>query len=157
MNYGDKPELKATLERAGKKVGKKISQEDVEFFYSELKEYPLKTLIKAIEKAMRDRDPDDAYLFRAALTAQETRAAAERILEEAPAEGKVGCERCGGNAWIMSKEKSGRLVAWPCQCLYNVTKEALAKKKRPSHIDAHRRRIIKAYEYHEKHYGGLQD
>jgi len=157
MDYSDKPELKAMLERAGKKVGKIINQEDVEFFYEELKEYPLKTLEKAIEKAMQDRDPDDVYLHRAALTVQETRAAVERILEEAPAEGKVGCERCGGMVWITSKDKLGRFAAWPCQCLYNVTKEALAKKKRPSHIDAHRRRIVKAYEHHEKHYGGLNE
>lgn len=155
MNYSDKPELKAILERADKRVGKDINQEDIEFFYNELKDYSLKTLKKAVEKAMRDRDPDDPFLYRTALTVQETRAAAERILEEAPTEGKVGCERCGGNAWITSKDKFGRLVAWPCECLYNVAKKALAKKKRPSHIDIFRRRIVKAYEYHEKHYGGL--
>jgi len=159
MDFSDKPELKAMLERAGKKVGRSISQEDVEFFYEELKEYPIKTLERAVENAMRDRDPDDAFLHRAMLTVQETKAAAERILEEAPIKGKVGCERCGGMAWIMGGGGSGQPVAWPCECLYNAAKEALGKqgkKGRPSHLDRHRKEIIHAYEYHQKHYGGFE-
>lgn len=159
MDFSDKPELKAMLERAGKKVGKSISQDDVEFFYDELKEYPIKTLERAIENAMRDRDLDDAFLHRAMLTVQEIRAAVERILEEAPTKGKVGCERCGDMAWIMGGSGSGQPVAWPCECLYNAAKEALAKqgkKGRPSHLDRYRKEIIYAYEYHQKHYGGFK-
>jgi len=159
MDFSDKPKLKAMLERAGKKVGRSISQEEVEFFYEELKEYPIKTLEKAIENAMRSRDPDDMYLYRAMLTVQETKAAVERILEEAPTKGKVGCERCGGMAWIMGGSGSGQPVAWPCECLYNAAKEALVKqgkKGRPSHLDRYRKEIIYAYIYHEKHYGGFK-
>lgn len=156
MDFSDKPELMAMLKRANKKVGKSISQDDVEFFYDELKEYPMKIVVGAVENAMRDRDPDDAFLHRAMLTVQETKAAAEKILEEAPVKGKVGCERCGGNAWIMGGGGSGQPMAWPCECLYNATKEALekkGKKGRESHIDRHRKEIVYAYEYHEKMWG----
>jgi len=159
MDFSDKPELKTILERAAKMVGRSVSQEEVEFFYDELKEYPMKILREAGEKAMRDRDPDDAYLHRAMLTVQEIRVAAERILEEAPIKGKVGCERCGGIAWIMDASGSGQPVAWPCECLYNAAKEALekkGKKGRESHIDKYRKEIVYAYEYHQKHYGGLK-
>lgn len=159
MDFSDKPELKAMLERAGKMVGRSVSQEEVEFFYDELKEYPMKILRGAPEKAMRDRDPDDAYLHRAMLTVQEIRVAVERTLEEAPVEGKVGCERCGGSAWIMGGGGSGQPMAWPCVCLYNAAKEVLAKKGgkgRESHIDRHRKEIVYAYEYHQERYGGLK-
>lgn len=156
MDFSDKPELKVMLERANKKVGRSVSQDDIEFFYDELKEYPIKILEKAVENAMRNRDPDDAFLHRAMLTVQETRAAVEKILEETPTKGKVGCERCGGNAWITSEDKLGRLVAWPCVCLYNAAQEALAKKGKKgglSHIDGYRKQIVDAYEYHEKIWG----
>jgi len=153
MNFSDKPELKAILDRSAKRVGRSVNQDDVEFFYDELKEYPLKTLKRAAEKAMEDRDPDDAYLHRAMLTVQETKAAVEKILEEAPTKGKVGCERCEGNAWITSKDELGRLMARPCKCLYDVAKEALAKKGRASTADRHRRRIVEAYERHQKEWG----
>jgi len=156
MDYGDKPELKAILERSAKKVGRSVSQDEIEFFYDELKEYPLKTLRKATEKAMADRDPDDAFLHRAMLTVQETKVAAEKILEEVPATSKVGCERCKGMAWITSEDKLGRLVAWPCKCLYNAAKEALekkGKKGRLSHIDGYRKQIVDAYEWHQKAWG----
>lgn len=156
MDFSDKPKLKAMLERAGKRVGRSVSQDDVEFFYDELKEYPMRTLRGAAERAMRDRDPDDAYLHRAMLTVQEIRVTAERILEEAPAKGKVGCERCGGGAWIMGGGGSGQPAAWPCVCLYNAAKEALAKKGKLSHIDRYRKEIVYAYEWHQKHYGGLK-
>lgn len=154
MDFSDKPELKAILERSAKKVGRSVSQDEIEFFYDELKEYPLKTLRRATEMAMADRDPDDAFLHRAMLTVQETKAAAEKILEEMPATSKVGCERCGGIAWIMGGGDSGRVVAWPCECLYNAAKEALAKKGKLSHIDRYRKEIVYAYEYHQKKWGG---
>lgn len=157
MDFSDKPELHVILTRAGKRVGRSVSQDDVEFFYDELKEYPMKILREAPEKAMRDRDPDDAYLHRAMLTVQEIRVTVERILEEAPAESGVGCKRCGGSAWIMGGGGSGQPVAWPCECLYNAAKEALAKKGgkgKSSHIDGHRKQIIYAYEYHQKKWGG---
>lgn len=156
MDFSDKPELKAMLERSAKKVGKSISQDDVEFFYDELKEYPMKIVVGAIENAMRNRDPDDVFLHRAILTVQETKAAAEKILEEAPAKGKVGCERCGGSAWIMGGGSSGQPVAWPCKCLYNAAKEALekkGKKGRLSHVDGYRKQIVQAYKHHEKEWG----
>ena len=160
MDFSDKPELNTILIRANRKVGRSISQDDVEFFYDELKEYPMKIVEKAIENAMQNRDPDDVFLHRAMLTVQETRAAAEKVLEEAPVKGKVGCERCGGNAWIMGGSGSGQPVAWPCECLSRVAKEALEKKGgkgRESHIDRHRKEIVYAYEYHQKHYGGLKE
>ena len=157
MRSGDKAQFKESLERAARKVSKDISQNDVEFFYDELKEYPFEILKAAIIKAMDDRDPFDIYLHRAILTVQETKAAVEKILEGTLTEGRVGCERCGSNAWIMSEDEKGRLVAWPCECLYNVAKEALAAKKGGSHINTFRRRVVKAYEHHEKKWGTMPE
>lgn len=156
MDYKDKATFDAKLKENSKKLRKNITDEETEIFYEELKEYPLEILTEAMVKAIRDRDPDDIYSQRAGLTCPEIRIAADRILEGKPKEGRLGCERCGGKGWITNVAGSGGLIAWPCECLYKIAKEALRRKKRSGseqeRLDRYRKIIINAYEYHQKNW-----
>lgn len=153
MITADKAEFKAILNRSARTVGKEMLQDDIEFFYTELKEYSLRTIEIAVKRAMNDRDPDDVFLKRSPLTVQEIRTAAEKILEAEVTDGKVGCEHCNGKGWIISEDELRRLVARPCECLYKVTKERFLKKGKPSRFDAYKRKIVAAYEAHQKKWG----
>lgn len=159
MEFKDKPDFIAALEKAARKVGRDISQQDEEIFYDELKDYPLKIVLQGLIKAMRDRDPAHPFLKRALLSTPEIRAAIEEIAEEQAAAGKVAsCEICSGSGWKTGFDEKGRFLAWPCRCIYDAAKAALERKKRSgsfdARLDAGRKRIVAAYVYHEKKWGG---
>lgn len=159
MDFKDKAEFTAALEKSARKVGRDISQEDEEIFYEELKDYPLKLVLQGMTKAIRDRDPADSFLRRALLSTPEIRAAMEEIADEQIAAGNVSrCEICNGSGWITGEDEKVRILAWPCRCLYEAAKAVIERKKRPgtqdARMDAYRKRIVGAYEYHEKKWGG---
>ena len=155
MNFNDRPEFTKKLKEMAKVVGRFPDDEDVKAYFNQLEEYPIELIIKGMDKALRDRDPSDIFYKNALVTVPEIRAAIEDMAR--PEEGKTGtvagCKKCHGGGWIMGQDQQKRTIAWPCSCLYAVCKQALGKKGKWSD-DAWKKRIIKAYEYHQKEWGG---
>jgi len=159
MDFKDKPQFKVALDRMAQHFGQKINLDTLEFYYSELKGYPLPVLKRAINVAIDMRDPDDKFLRNSIISVTEIRRALEYIEESENKNRKIGCENCDWKGWLISKDSYGRLIARPCKCLYNEAKKALEKRKRPGSLDEHndryRKLIIDAYEMYQKKYGGL--
>ena len=155
MNFNDRPQFARKLKELAKVVGRTLDDETVKAYFNQLEEFPIDLLTRAMDKALQDRDPSDIFYKNALVTVPEIRAAIEEMAQ--PEEGQVGtvasCPICNGTAWIMGQDNEKRAIAWPCKCLYTVCKESLDNKM--SAANAHRRRIIKAYEFHQKKWGGI--
>lgn len=160
MQFKDRPDFAKKLKEMGKVVGRTLDDEDVKAYFNQLEEYPIELLLKGMDQALRDRDPADVFLKTTLVTVPEIRMAIEDLVrpEEGQASAMSGCKKCHGGGWIIGQDKQKRAIAWPCSCLYTVCKESLAKKgKGKARIDdAHRKRVIRAYEYHQKHWGGTK-
>lgn len=155
MHFNDKPEFRNKLVELATVVGRTIAGDDVDAYFNQLEEFPINLLTKAMDKALQDRDPSDIFYKNALVTVPEIRTAIEDIAR--PEEGKTGtvagCQICGGGGWILGQDKEKKVITWPCSCLYTACKETLDNK--PSAANAHRKRIIKAYEYHQKEWGDI--
>jgi len=158
MNFNDRPEFARKLKELTKVVGRVLDDEDVKAYFNQLEEFPIDLITKAMDKALRDRDPEDIFYKNALVTVPEIRAAIEDMAR--PQEGQIGtvsgCKKCNGGGWIMGQDEKKRAIAWPCSCLYAVCKQALGKKGKWSD-DSWKKRIIRAHENHEKHFGGLNE
>lgn len=157
MHFNDKPEFRKKLVEMGTVVGRTITADEVDPYFKQLEEYPIELLKKAMDRALRDRDPTDIYLRATLVTVPEIRAAIDELGR--PEEDYVGtvasCVECNGMGWQTSKDKEGRTFAWPCKCLYESCRKSLDKKINSA--NSHRKRIIRAYEYHQKIWGGLEN
>jgi hypothetical protein len=153
MHFNDKPEFRKKLVEMATVVGRTITADEVDPYFKQLEEYPINLLAKAMDKALRDRDPSDVFIKNTLVTVPEIRTAIEDLAR--PAEGEVGliasCKLCSTAGWIMGFDKEKRAIAWPCKCLYESCKATLDNKA--SAANSHRKRIIKAYEYHQKNWG----
>lgn len=156
MNFNDRAELAKKLKEIAIVVGRTIDNEDTKAYFNQLEDCPIELVIKAMDQALRDRDPEDMYIQNTLVTVPEIRAAIERMTppQEEDEESIAGCAICGGQAWIITIKADGRAVAHPCQCLYKKAKATLDKKQKTSTKGAESRRnaekIVAAYEYYQK-------
>ena len=150
MNFNDKPVFMKKMEQIAKKVDRKLDREQCDVFFDDLKDYPIEIVLKAMDMALRDRDPDDVFLTRAMLTVQEIRRAADELIKDKKEKGKLGCEKClPTKGWILEITKAGRAVGHPCDCLAEVVRAELKRKGRTRADrmdDRHREDILVAYE-----------
>jgi len=155
MNFSDKPEFRKKLVELATVVGRTITSEEAKAYFNQLEEYPINLLIKAMDKALHDRDPADVFLKTMLVTVPEITTAIEEITKRMPGEeSRVSkCKKCAGGGWITWEDRLKRIVARPCECLYEEAKKTIKKKGKPSHLDAYRKRTIGAYEHHQKQWG----
>jgi len=153
MDFNDKPAFVEKMEQIARKVDRKLDDEQCDIFFDDLRrDYSIKIIERAMDQALRDRDPDDIFLRRAMLTIPEIRQAAEEISKKAEDEttSKLGCLRCEPtNGWILEITKTGRAVAHPCDCLAEIVRAHLKKKNRTKadrEYDKYRREILLAYD-----------
>jgi len=152
MNDDDRKEFADKMTEMATVLGRPIDGEDISAYFNQLKDYPVDIVIKGIDQALQDRDPEDEFLKLTMITLPEIRGAIERI--SAKELGKVGevanCKECHGQGWITSEDESGGFTARPCKCLYTVARHTMASKKKPTakEIDSrrHAEEIVKAYE-----------
>ena len=93
MVYTDKETFRKEMQRMGRLAGRMVTVEDVDAYYKYLQHYKVETLSRAIDKAYRDRDPDDVFLNTQMLRANEIKTAADRILEIEGGEKTFGCPK----------------------------------------------------------------
>ena len=150
MNFNDKPVFMRKMEQIARKVDRKLDREQCDVFFDDLKDFSIEVVEKAMDLALRDRDPDDAFLKRAMLTTPEIRRAADELINKKKETGKLGCEKClPTKGWILEVTKAGRVIGHPCDCLANVVRTELNKKSRTRADrmdDRHREDILVAYE-----------
>ena len=155
MHFNDKPEFRNKLVEMATVVGRAIAGDDVDAYFNQLEEFPIELITRGMDKALHDRDPDDIFMKNALVTVPEIRTAIEDMAR--PKEDQIGmvtgCKKCHGNGWIIGQDREKRMISWPCSCLYAVSKQSLGKKGKWSD-DTYRKRIIRAYEYHQKEWGG---
>ena len=155
MHFNDRPELRKKLVELATVVGRTIDSDEADAYFNQLEEFPIDLIIKAMDKALRDRDPEDIFYKNALVTVPEIRTAIDDMAK--PKEDQVGtvagCKICHGSGWRLGQDEKKRTISWPCVCLYSVAKKTLGKKGKWSD-DAYRKRIIRAYEYHQKQWGG---
>jgi len=131
MEFKDKPAFRAKMEKVARKVDRKLDVEQSDVFFDDLKDFSIEVIEKAMDLALRDRDPDDVYLTRAMLTTPEIRRAAEELIKDTKVKGKLGCEKCESTkGWILEITKTGRAIAHPCDCMAEVVKAELKRKNR---------------------------
>lgn len=150
MNFNDKPAFMEKMQQVARKVDRKVDDEQCDVFFDDLKDFTIEIIERAMDLALRDRDPDDVFLRRAMLTTPEIRQAADELINKKKETGKLGCEKClPTKGWILEITKAGRTVAHPCDCLADIIRTELNKKNRTraSRVeDKHREDILVAYE-----------
>lgn len=159
MTFEDKPRFAKKMIEMATALGRTVDDYDVDVFFKQLADHGIGVILKGMDRAMRDRDPNDQYLKTMMLTVPEIRAAidnmAEQQIEEVSAMG--ACSICHGSGWMVGKGEAGQMITWPCECLYNAAKKALKKAGRRSSMDSSldymRARIVRVYEGHHKHWG----
>lgn len=161
MNSNEIGTFSKKLAWAASVQSKSVGKTEAENMFEFLVDLPINAVLQGIERALKKRDPDDVFEKSTLLSGVEIRRAAEEIIEAGGSKEKTGpisgCKPCDGTGWLTNEDEKGRLVAHPCECLYNVAKEALARKKRigsqDADMDKFRRQTVGAYEHHEKVWG----
>ena len=150
MEFRDKIAFKIKMEKIARKVDRKLDDEQCDIFFDDLKDFSIKIIEQAMDLALRDREPNDAFLTRAMLTAPEIRRAANELIDKKKETGKLGCEKClPTKGWILEITKEGRVIGHPCDCLADVVRAELGRKSRTRTDrmdDRHREDILVAYE-----------
>jgi len=150
MNFNDKPAFMKKLNHIAIKLDRKLNDEQCEVFFDDLKDLTIEVVERAMDLALRDRDPDDVFLTRAMLTTPEIRRAAEELIKDTKVKGMLGCEKCEPTkGWILEITKTGRAVARPCDCLAEIVRTHLKKKNRTRtdrDYDKYRESTLVAYE-----------
>jgi len=150
MDFKDKPAFRNKMEQIALKIDRKLDEDQCNVFFNDLKDYSIKIIEKAMDQALRDRDPEDIFLRRAMITIPEIRQAAEDLRKEKKSTLKLGCLRCEPtNGWITETTKDGRFIAHPCDCLAEIVMAELKRKNRTRATrenDRHRRGILVAHE-----------
>ena len=82
MDFNDKPAFRIKMQNIARKVDRKLDEEQCDVFFDDLRDLPIKTIEKALDQALRDRDPEDIFLRRAMITIPEIRQAAEELRKE---------------------------------------------------------------------------
>jgi len=161
MDFNDKPRFKTIMDRMANHFGQPMTIDQLEFYFEELQGYTLLQIKEAINVAMDLRDPADKFLRNKMISIPEIRMAMDVIDERMSQNRKVGCKECSWTGWMTSKDSQGRLITWPCSCLYEEVKKIRKKKKRIGSIeekmDRFRDHIINCYEAHQKKFGGIND
>ena len=153
MDSKEKAEFRQLIQKAGNKVARTVTADVVDAYYDYLKDFPPDLIEKAINQAYHERDPDDVFLKTQMVTSIEIEQVATRIVEEASNAEHAKCPKCDGIAWIIEKRSDGRLVAHPCECLYNRASEALMGKSKTAQFRKnfrHWETIVKSYEIHQR-------
>lgn len=150
MDFNDKVAFRKKMEETALKVDRKLDKEQCDVFFDDLKHYSIKIIEKAMDQALRDRDPEDIFLRRAMITIPEIRQAAEDLRKEKKTTLKLGCLRCEPtNGWILETTKDGRFIAHPCDCLAEIVRTHLKNKNRTRadrDLDKYRRETLIGYE-----------
>lgn len=135
MNFNDKPAFMEKMQQVARKVDRKVDDEQCDVFFDDLKDFSIEVVERAMDLALRDRDPDDAFLTRAMLTIGEIRRAADELVNKKRETGKLGCEKCEPTkGWILEITNTGRAIGHPCDCLAMVVRTELGKKAEPGQI-----------------------
>lgn len=149
----EKKEFSELIQEAGNKVARTVTAGIVDAYYDYLKDFPLDLIERAINQAYHDRDPDDLFLKTQMVTSIEIEQMASRIVEEESRAEHAKCPKCGDRAWIEEERTDGRLVAHPCECLYNRATKALMMKSnsaRGRKNFRHWETIVKSYEAYQR-------
>lgn len=150
MEFNDKPAFMEKMEQIARKVDRKVDIELCDVYFDDLKDFSIEIVMNAMDLALRDRDPDDAFLTRAMLTIPEIRRVADELIKGKKIKGKLGCDKCvPTKGWILEITKTGRTIAHPCDCLAEVVRTELNRKSRTRTDrmdDRHREDILVAYE-----------
>ena len=150
MDFNDKPAFRNKKEKIAHKVDRKLDDEQCDVYFDDLKEFTINIVEKAMDLALRDRDPDDIFLRRAMITIPEIRQAAEDLIKEKRTTLKLGCLKCEPTlGWITETTKDGRFIAHPCDCLAEIVRARLKNKNRTRadrEYDKFRRETLIAYE-----------
>jgi len=126
MNFNEKPQFVEELKKMARQVSQKINEENdsdallIKGYWENLNEFPLDVIKKAIQNAIRSRDDDPAYYFRAMITVPEIRVEARKLLTDDTGRVKSGCEKCSGSTWILMKVKGASPIAHRCECWLEV-------------------------------------
>ncbi len=135
MNFNEKPQFVEELKKMARQVSQKINEEKdddallIEGYWENLHEFPLIVIKKAIQNAIRSRDDDPAYYFRAMITVPEIRVEARSILDgDTTIRKKSGCDKCGGSTWILMKVKGASPIAHRCECWLEVMRVKKGEK-----------------------------
>lgn len=138
MNFNEKPQFIIELKKMARQVSLKINEEKdddalmVEGYWENLHEYPLDVIKKAIQNAIRSRDEDNTYYFRAMITVPEIRVESRKILEkDSGVRKKSGCDKCSGSTWILMKVKGKSPIAHRCECWLEVMATQRGLKSKP--------------------------
>ena len=158
MKLEDKRAFADKMKEISRVVQRQIYDEDIDAYFNQFEDYPIKLMTKALDLALDNRDPQDIYLATVLPNHSEIKSAIielTRSADEGEAGGTVSsCPLCNGTGWKASEGASGRFLAWPCKCLYEIAREALKIKGKSGSTRSCNGRIVAAYEYHQRHWGG---
>lgn len=155
MNDTNKQDFADKMKEMARAMSRIIDSDDIDAYFNQLQDLPLEIVIKGIDHAIRDRDPEDPFLT-PLISVPEIRGAIDRMEQE---EGKkhvvAGCEACNMTGWLLTEgNKNTYASARPCRCLYLIAKKAAMNKKKATLKEIKSRKtaedIVTAYEYFQE-------
>lgn len=117
MDYKDRAEFAKKMLEMAAIVQRPLEDDDIAAFFNHLKEYPLSLVCEAMDKALRDRDPNDRFMKNLLVTVPEIWEAINGILNNENKGLEVGCDECNNTGWLLQEREGTAGLAIKCKCL----------------------------------------
>lgn len=152
MNDADRQDFSDKMKEMARALSRIVDGEDIAAYFNQLQDLPLKIVIKGIDHAIRERDPNDPFLTPLISVPEIRGAIAAMIHNEAEKHTVAGCEACNMTGWLLTEaNKDTYASARPCKCLYLIAKKSVMSTTKPTLKEAPSRKaaegIVEAYEF----------
>jgi len=117
MDFEDRKDFANQMVEMAAIVQRPVDDEDIAAYFNHLKEYPLGLVCDAMDKAFRDRDPQDMYMKTLLITVPEIQTAIDEMLAVEHKALKIGCKECNDTGLILKNRKDKSIYAIKCKCL----------------------------------------
>ena len=120
MNECDKPIFLRKMREVAYAVDRKIKIDQIDSYFVHLKDYPIDIVCMAMDKALKERDPNNSYLTRSLVTVPEIQARAKELMIGFHSKSNFKCNKCTQDGWILLEQHKGQPIAKRCECLLAV-------------------------------------
>jgi len=123
MDKNDKQKFLEKLKEIAASVGRRVTPHEIESYYKHLKSLPLGIVLKAMERALDNKNPHDTFGMRSVPTVPEIKHETRELYRNLPNDKKKNCEKCNDTGFVLEERPNAQPLAKYCNCFQSLAKD----------------------------------